>query len=549
MMNNEYLAPFVDELYTLGVREVVFSPGSRSTTLALLFEEYKQFKTYLNIDERSAGFFALGIAKVQERPVVLVCTSGSAGAHYLPALTEAKHSRIPLIVLTADRPNHLQFVGAPQTVNQNHYFGDFVSHYEEFSHPAEKIYWTYPRKVAQRAIMASTILPESPVHINLPIDEPLIPDLNPEHFQKGKTNFSISHGSVETASPIKLLGKALIIVGPDSKLKAQKEILNLAELLQAPILADPLSNLRSFESPYLIDSYDAFLADSNLCQELSPDTIIQIGQIPVSKRLQAFISANNQTEYIQVEPTLNYRNPQQTTTQIIQSDIASFCQSVISSNPDSNYLAKWQKAQSKMRKQLNTVSTETQAFEGRYIQAIQENMPENSQILVANSMSIREVDYFWEAKSSSAKLYGNRGTNGIDGQESTALGISTNEKPTVLITGDLSMLHDINGLIMGKTHKLNLTIVLFNNDGGGIFHHLAQKEQPHFDYLFSTPHGTDFSALATLTGLDYRLIKDYQDFDSHFKQALSSSGIHLLEVKTDKDLSLELHKKYTTYDI
>jgi len=188
-MNNEYLAPLVDEFFNLGVREAVFSPGSRSTALAMLFEEYGKYDTYVNIDERSAAFFALGIAKAQQRPVVLICTSGSAAAHYLPAITEAKHSRVPLIILTADRPNDLQFVGAAQTVNQADYFGKFVNHYEELSHPNINNFWTYPRKVAQRAYMASTNVPAAAVQINVPIGEPLIPELNPEHYQKGRKPF------------------------------------------------------------------------------------------------------------------------------------------------------------------------------------------------------------------------------------------------------------------------------------------------------------------------------------------------------------------------
>lgn len=548
-MNNEYLAPLVDEFFNLGVREAVFSPGSRSTALAMLFEEYGKYDTYVNIDERSAAFFALGIAKAQQRPVVLICTSGSAAAHYLPAITEAKHSRVPLIILSADRPNDLQFVGAAQTVNQADYFGKFVNHYEELSHPNANNFWTYPRKVAQRAYMASTNVPAAAVQINVPIGEPLIPELNPEHYQKGHKPFSLSQGKIQPQLVPELSGNVIILAGPDSNSDYQKALLDLSEKIHAPILADPLSNLRNFSHPNIIDAYDAFLTQPEILSTLKVDCFLQFGQIPVSKRVLQLIARNPDAEYIQVDSALDYRNPSQTTTQVIQAEPALFCEAVQPSTSGKRALKQWQDYQHSMRHKLDTVKDETAPFEGRYVQSLQDLLPEQAQLLISNSMAIRDVDYFWRGRQATVRLLGNRGTNGIDGQESTALGISTSGQPTVLLTGDLSMLHDINGLIVGKTHQLNLTIVLFNNDGGGIFHHLAQKGQPHFDYLFSTPHGLDFGGLAQLVGLDYHLVGDYQDFERQFSQSFTQTGIHLLEIKTDKDVSLDLHKKYTTYAI
>lgn len=188
---NEYLATAVDEAYRLGVRDVVFSPGSRSTALALLFTAYDKFNTYMNIDERSAGFFALGIAKETGRPVVLVCTSGSAGAHYYPAVTEAKHSRIPLIILTADRPPEWQGIGAPQTMDQVRLFGSFVGHSEVLATPADGDF-VYPRRVMQKAVMAATTGAKGPVHINVPMRDPLVPSLDAEHFVKGREALQIN---------------------------------------------------------------------------------------------------------------------------------------------------------------------------------------------------------------------------------------------------------------------------------------------------------------------------------------------------------------------
>ena len=547
-MTNEYLAPFVDELFNLGVREAVFSPGSRSTALAMLFEEYQQYDTYVDIDERSAAFFALGIAKAKHRPVVLVCTSGSAGAHHFPAITEAKASRIPLIVLTADRPSELQFVGAPQTVDQTRFFGHFVNHYENLEAPQEKNFWTYPRQVAQRAFLAAIDTLAGPVQINVPLRDPLVPELNSKYYAQGRYvhPFRVASSKIVATFDESIFSKkTLILAGPDTLSDYHAAVLKLAERLKAPILADPLSNLRQSNHPNIIDSYDAFLTDTELKISLKPDVILLFGQIPVSKRVQQFIQLHADSEFVQVDPSLSYRNPSQTTTYMVQSDVQSFAESIHFINRDPTYLTKWQESQQQMREKLDTVTSEPKAFEGRYVYHIQENFPENGQMLISNSMEIRDVDYWWKKRKSTARLFGNRGVNGIDGTESTALGLSTTGLPTILLTGDLSMLHDLNGLIIGKTHALNLTIVLFNNDGGGIFHHLAQKGVPNFDYLFSTPHGLDFSALSVLTGLDYHLIDSYDDFDQIFKNSVATSGIHLLEIKTDKDLSLTLHKKYT----
>ena len=553
-MTNEYLAPFVDELFNLGVREAVFSPGSRSTALAMLFEEYKKYDTYVNIDERSAAFFALGIAKANRRPLVLVCTSGSAAAHHFPAITEAKMSRIPLIILTADRPAELQFVGAPQTLDQTRFFGNFVNHFEnlEAPQPQAKNFWTYPRKVAQRAFLSALDQMAGPVQINVPLRDPLVPELKSENYEKGRSKlpFKFFKGQQSAFFDEALLSsKTLILAGANSAENYSESLLKLAEQLKAPILADPLSNLRNHNSPFVMDSYDAFLANDDLKTDLKAESILLFGQMPVSKRLQQFIALNDEAQFIQVDPALVYRNPSLTTTIMVQSNVTTFANSIQKVNQDFSYLEKWQKAQEKMRHQLEKVAQEENPFEGRFVQELQKHLKAlDAQLLVSNSMEIRDIDYWWKKEDSKVRILGNRGVNGIDGTESTALGIATTGKPTVLLTGDLSMLHDLNGLIIGKTHELNLTIVLFNNDGGGIFHHLAQKGVPNFDYLFSTPHGLNFEGLAELTGLDYHLVSNYADFGQQFETSICQPGIHLLEIKTDKDLSLALHKKYTAYE-
>lgn len=547
---NEYIALAVDELYRLGLREIVLSPGSRSTPLSMLFCEYKKFKVYLDIDERSAAFFALGISKEFSRPVILVCTSGSAAGHYLPAVMEAKYSRIPLIILTADRPPELQNVGAPQTINQNNIFGGFVNYNEELSVPDEKNYYTYPRIVMRKAFLKCQGVVKGPVQINIPLCEPLVPELNEVYFNSGRSPISFQYlsGIEKARIDIEFLKgkKGIIVCGPDAFCDCQKEVIALGERLKAPILADPLSNMRSHKSEVIIDSYDAFLKDNIAKSELKPEYIFLFGQAPVSKRLQQFISLHNDIFCLQVDTSGDYRNPSLTTTHYVQASINEFIDQIHYINTDDTYLKRWRDWQERMRRKMDLAAQEPAMFEGKIVQILQSMMPENGRLVVANSMSIRDIDYFWKSKDQKVKILCNRGTNGIDGTISTALGVSTCGNPTVLLTGDLAFYHDMNGLLVGKTHGLNLVIILINNDGGGIFQYLPPKGKKYFDYLFSTPHGVDFKGVQTLYGVNYHKVSDYTDFQESFLNVIKDQGIHVLEVATDKERSWELHEKYTT---
>ena len=543
---NEYIASLVDELYQLGVRHAVFSPGSRSTTLAMLFQSHGGFHTYMNIDERSAGFMALGITKAQGEPAVLVCTSGSALTHYGPAVVEAKHSGVPMIILSADRPYTLQQVGAPQTIDQQKYFGTAVNYYEELSVPSESHYYTYPRQVARRAYLKANDHKLGPVHINVPLFEPLVPNREEEYFKQGRSAkpFRLVKYQ-EIASLASLLdGKRVLILGGPS-VTNPKVVVDFANRIGAVVIGDPLSNLRQYEG--VISTYDAFLAHHERWEELRPDVVIQLGQIPVSKRIQQWMGTLTDIDYITVSPNADVVNPSLTTTIHVMASVDVFLWEMslgISVAQDLEYVRVWQQIESNSREQLDKVQEEPNLFEGRTIHMLQQMMSDEGQLLVANSMSIRDMDYFWATGRSQAMVYGNRGTNGIDGTVSTALGLSTNGKPTVMLAGDLSFFHDMNGLAIGKTHGMNLTIVLHNNDGGGIFQYLPQKGTDDFDYLFNTPQGIDYSGLATMYGLDYVKVTTNAELEQAMQHYIGTEGIHLIEVPTSKEISRELHKVY-----
>lgn len=544
-----YFAALVDELYQLGVRDVVISPGSRSTPLAYLFCEH-DFRKYVNIDERSAGFFALGIAKEHERPVVLLCTSGSAVANYLPAVVEAKYSGVPLIILTADRPHELRNVGAPQTIDQNKIFNGFTKHYEELALAEENHdMFRYIRVAMQRAYSIAMSKEYGVVHVNVPIREPLIPNFNKLDFTLGrfenKFEFLREEFHFLYNDSIYENKKGIIICGGDAHSDYQENALELGERLKAPILTDPISNLRNYSKNMIIDSYDAFLKDDEIKRELKPDFIIHFGQVSISKRLQQFLMMHKDTLYIQVGESFKYCNPSLSTTKYIVSSPKAFVNSISVQNSNTEYLCKWLNYQKLMREKLNSSKDEEELFEGKLIKNLQQMLPEKSRLVASNSMSIRDIDDFFEARNQNVKILCNRGANGIDGTVSTALGVSTSNNTTVLVTGDLAFYHDLNGLLIGKTHNLNLIILLLNNDGGGIFRYLPQSKEKHFQYLFETSHGMNFEGIRTLYDLKYFKVKNYEDFENAFKESLKLEGIKLIEVKIDASLSKKLHDKYT----
>ena len=576
---NEYIAALVDEFYQLGVRHAVFSPGSRSTTMAMLFKEHEGFETYMNIDERSASFMALGIAKAHKEPTVLVCTSGSAVAHYLPAILEAQYTGIPLIVLSADRPHTLLHVGAPQTVDQHKIFGTAVNYFEELAVPQESHYYTYPRQVARKSYMKAMDTKKGPVHINVPLFEPLVPELSRNHFEAGRSSFKvvkpnyssvfgfdnrnnlthinntidIAHNNDSTKEINNLLERyerILILAGPQIDIDEAEMIRSFGEALQAPILADPLSTVRGCNtSDVVISTYDALLAGQSLWYELKPDCVIQFGQIVVSKRVQQMIASWTDVEYIEVNPTMDSMNPTGKTTIHMQASIDVFTHLYGKNNNSDTYLNIWRRLDQAGKKQLSLAIDEPHCFEGRTIRELQKQIPEDGQIFVANSMTIRDFDYFWFSGESKAVLYGNRGVNGIDGTISTALGLAANGKPTYLVTGDLSLFHDLNGLAVAKTHNLNLIIILHNNDGGGIFEYLPQKGTKHFDYLFSTSQGLDYSGAAKLYGCGYTKISSPNELSSVLANVSQETGVHIIEIPTNREYSRELHKKYTKVSV
>jgi len=558
-----YIASFVDELTACGVRDVVISPGSRSTPVAYCMAEHEGMKVHLNIDERSAAFFALGMAKEKRSPVAILCTSGTAAANYYPAIVEAHYARVPLIVLTADRPHELREIGAPQAIDQLHLYGSHVKWFVEMSLPDSALSMLhYARTVAARAAGTAVLEPAGPVHINIPLREPLIPNLRDMKkwvkVEQRNASMDISQGKAllsdgQFADCLELIQQAkrgLIICGPIDQPGFDEAVGRLSEKTGFPILADPLSQLRSSSSckEGIIEGYDTFLKDSALCDRLKPDLIIRFGAMPVSKPLLLFIKGMERVNHLVIDGGLGWREPTGMGTHMLYCDETAFCKR-ISAELDYELSGEWPEIWRRIdqvaKQQLRSIHDQTVLQEGKLFAKLDSLLPYRANLVVGNSMPIRNMDTFFHDSRKEIRLFANRGANGIDGTISTALGVAaSSEKPTVLALGDLSFFHDMNGLLAAKMHRLQLLVIVINNDGGGIFSYLPQaQEERHFEELFGTPHGLSFEHTASLYGANYVCPATWEEVEKAIGSWSENPDFRIVEVMTNRKYDVETYRE------
>lgn len=542
-----YNAHFIDSLVRSGVEHAVISPGSRSTPMALLMEEHPRLKTYIQVDERSAGFFALGLAKATQKPAALLCTSGTAAANYMPAVAEAKISRIPLIVLTSDRPPELRDVGAPQTIDQLHLYGHTAKWFAEMALPeSTEMALQYVRTQGARAVFESVSAPSGPVHLNFPYREPLLPDYH--HI----------YDRISIPAPVRLISgkkmpdpfmmddvaktlnveKGVIIAGEILKRDVASAIVSLSEKTGWPIIADPLSQLRSTHS--VIDSYDAFLREDEIKDALKPEAIVRFGALPVSKALTLFMKRHSGIPHVVVDADGGWRDPSHVATYMVTVDEAAFCKEMVErlSLGQKEWEKRWQIVNEAARSAMKKIDG---MDEGALFQQFLKAVPAGSSIFTGNSMPIRDLDSFLFAGEQQIRLYGNRGANGIDGLVSTALGIAAGGDKVYAVMGDLSFFHDVNGLLAAQMNKLSMTVLVLNNNGGGIFSYLPQAgEEKHFERLFGTPSGLKFEHAAALYGCHYVRITSGEQLSKELNE--QREGVTILEAFTDRAINTEVHR-------
>ena len=602
-----YVGAFIDELSRAGVGHAVVCPGSRSTPLAMTLAEQPDIRLWMHIDERSAGFFALGMARRLQQPVALVCTSGTAAANFYPAVVEARLSHVPLLLLTADRPHELRDCGAPQAIDQNRLYGQHAKWYMEVA-PASATNQSlrYIRTIADRAAAAALALPAGPVHLNFPISDPLTPvpgplmpvarrDIAAWNGRPGRASYTrVENSPAAAPSPVQVAALAerlratsrgLIVVGPQPDPALAELLLSLGRTLGYPILADPLSQLRlpdqDVHDTVLVTTYDAFLpSEAELRQmpptsvngtdgdRFSPELILRFGTMPTSKSLLLYLQRHSEHcplivvsgdgdwgESTQLASEMMYADPVRLCTDIldaIREEAAQVAgQSEAYRRIPTQWESTWSETESLTRRVLaESIPTLSDLFEGRVFTELARLLPPESTLFAGNSMPVRDLDTFFVGNRERVHIAGNRGANGIDGVISTALGMSAagtigeGSERTVLVIGDLSFYHDSNGLLAAKLHRLDITIILINNDGGGIFSFLPQAAFPRqFEELFGTPTGLDFGHTVQMYGGHFQRIGDWHDFELALQESWRHGGLWVIEVPTNRDTNVQMHRQ------
>jgi len=557
-----YISAFVAELVHNGVTDIVVSPGSRSTPIAMVMVEHPKLNVHVHVDERSAAFFALGIAKATNRPAVVLCTSGTAAANYFPAIAEAKISRVPLIILTADRPHELRDVGAPQAIDQIHLYGNHVKWFMEMALPEESNEMIrYVRTVAARGVANALDAPMGAVHLNFPLREPLIPNVTAEdlfEFEERPNNFvEVELGKniltvaqyKKIAEKINKAKKGIIVVGQIDQEGFNEAVTKLANHIQFPILADPLSQLRSgsHDLSLVIDSYDAILKDQEVVKYLEADCIIRIGAMPVSKPYMLYSKANIQAEQIVVDGASGWREPNMTATHMVFCDETTFCEDMmhfLEKKEISSYTARWVQFNKIAQEQMKSVLTKEHLDESKLFALLEEIVPNDSVLFISNSMPIRDMDSFFQNNNKNIKVMANRGANGIDGVTSTALGVAVSlNQPLTYVVGDLTFFHDLNGLLAAKKYNIPVNIILINNNGGGIFSFLPQsKHERNFELLFGTPLDLDFEHVVKMYGGNYEVITSWEQLKTNFKNEATPNRLNVFEIRTDRKLNEKEHR-------
>lgn len=548
----DYVRRMTAALMIADVKTVVISPGSRSTPLAYAFASTKGLDVYMQVDERSAAYFALGLAKASGNPVVLLCTSGTAASNYHPAITEAYYARIPLIVITADRPHELREVGAPQAIDQIRMYGKHVKYSVDFplAENNPDIEDFIDRHIS-RALSVATTAPRGPVHLNVPFREPLLIDFDRETpkmtFKKRfKSVDSLDASTAQQISQLLVTSEKGFIIAGEMPIGFDKAAFwNFAKALEWPVLCDPLSNLRT-EVPeqciaLCIDHYDALLKSDAFKEKVVPDTVIRFGAQPVAKPLSLYLKKVRPATVIAVDESPEFRDSLGVVTHHIQTSPETVIK-IIVDKPKTSYTELWtmaNEAASVITNKYEGVAGD----EGIFAKTLFEHLPTESDLVSGSSMPIRDVDTFFRKTDKDITIFANRGTNGIDGVVSTAFGIqAARKRPTWLLIGDLSFLHDVNGLIVTRFHEADLTIVIINNDGGGIFSYLPQADAGnHFEELFGTPTGLTFGHIAAMYDAQYAAIHTPEEFGMELDK-VKEKPVRIIEVFTNRQANVKAHR-------
>lgn len=566
--NNIWTEAFVNQLVELGVKYACISPGSRNTPLTLAFNKNKKIKTFVVIDERSSGFFATGLARTSDTPVVLVTTSGTAVAELYPAIIEAYQQRIPLLVCTADRPARLRNTGANQTINQHNIYKNHIRWFWDAGLPKlSKSDFARLAKKTRHAFDVAASLNRGPVHINFPFEKPLEPDAFTDEMDESIINnlINISAGKSKVklkeislvlikrlAAKLERKRRGIIVCGPGNYPKGFGKLCNeFSNSTGYPVFVDALSGLKlgRHSKKNFVYHFNSFLRSEKIFNGLNPEIIIQFGALPTAKSLIEFLKVTK-AEKIIVNQFGDLKDPARTARQIIDSSpdkfIAQFTPHLSTIKKNSEWI--------KLIEEIDKISGEAKneflsgapfPFEGKIFSELLEALPAKCNLMISNSMPARDFDDYTQDSKIPYSVYSNRGVSGIDGINSTAFGIASESKdPTLLVTGDLAFLHDLNGLHFSSIQSIPLTILLINNNGGGIFEMLPiANQKEYFKENFITPHNINIEAAVKAFGGNFIAVNSWQSLKQKIKSGLSNKSLSVIEIKTDSHKSSRLRKE------
>jgi 2-succinyl-5-enolpyruvyl-6-hydroxy-3-cyclohexene-1-carboxylate synthase len=571
------LRAFVDELARCGMRAACTSPGSRSAPLALTLAREPRVRCYSHIDERCAGFFALGLAKASGLAVAVTCTSGTAAAELLPAAIEAHEARVPLLLLTADRPPELRETGAGQAVDQLKLFGGAAKWFFEVgTHDADPQRLRWMRTLACRAYATALEGRPGVVHLNFALREPLVTDEPLADDASGRAGGApyvrrapLARGRPSNDADATLLEAAgaarrgVVVAGRDERhlLPGERSLgqaaAAFAEAAGWPLLADPLSGARRGSAA--VAHYDALLRDAHF-SALQPDLVLRVGDLPVSKPLRTWLAGLAGVPQIALDPEGAWQDPAAVLAGSLAVDPAATLDALAGEviAVEEDWLARWRSGDELAAEAILGVLGEVGLCEPTVAGELGVLLPGAATLFVASSMPVRDVETFWPIRADPPRVLCNRGANGIDGTVSSAFGAAAaGDAPVVLLIGDVALAHDIGGLLAARRLELKLTIVLLDNGGGGIFDFLpvagaaiARESEPSHEYApdiytrhIATPTGLDFSAAASLYGLSHERAEDVSGFRAALERALERENSSIVEVRGDREANVELHRR------
>lgn len=555
-LTNETFAPLrvlIDEFARAGIEHAVVAPGSRNAPIAYALGDQEGIKCWSVLDERSAAFFALGIAKSTRKPVIVTCTSGSAAANFHPAIVEASHAGIPLIVLTADRPPELRDVGAGQAIDQINLYGTSVRWFVEAgNHEFSEQTLRHFRAIGCRAVDESQGDDPGPVHINLPLREPLRPvttDLDPGVVasaaalgrEDGAPWTAVGSSTALAPDLYSALADAqhpIFVVGEQHQPNLALTIAHLSAALGIPVFADALSQMRREElaqNAPLVSSYDLILRNGVVTDKLVPDLVVRIGGTPTSKPLRGWLSELNCRQIV-LDPRGTWAEPTRTASEIWHCDplatITAAAGRAEAPTASPSWTSAWDVIETAAQSAIDhALDSEPFPFEPAIYRHVLASLTWGATIFPSSSMPIRDVETYGPTTRDDVRFLANRGTNGIDGVISTALGVKANYgcDRVIVFTGDLALLYDASALQIAKRHEIPITIVCVDNDGGGIFSFLPVAEhEEHFEELIATPSGVDIAALVRAYGIDYSAPTDHESLTA----AIDRGGV--VHLKTER---------------